>query len=48
MEAKYPSESRANTLQNYPELYKTEEAEVWHTMYYYWHKNLNYTVTGSV
>lgn len=29
MEAKYPSECIANTLQNYLELYKMEEAEVW-------------------
>lgn len=44
MEAKYPSECIANTLQNYLELYKKkkkgEEAEVWHTMHYYWHKNI--------
>lgn len=49
MEAKYSSECIAKTLQNYPELYKMEEAKVWHTMLqYYCHKNNNYVVRGSV
>lgn len=42
MEAKYSSECLANTLQNYPELYKMEKAKAWHTLYYYLHKNNNY------
>ena len=48
MEAKYSSECIANTLQNYPELYKMEEAKMWHTMHYFLQQNNNYMVRGSV